>query len=78
MDQREQKIAEEKLQKQLQRDARRQSLAEEQDARKADWERRAIAKRKMQWQDYFGSDGVVMKASIHDAILGEPIPYMED
>jgi hypothetical protein len=50
----------------------------EQAARKADRETTIIAKRKKNWQNYFGGDGVVMDPNIHDAILGESLPYMED
>jgi hypothetical protein len=61
-------IAEETWQKQLQRYARRQTLVKEQAARKADRETSRITKRKKDWQQYFGGDGVVMNANIHDTI----------
>jgi hypothetical protein len=50
----------------------------EEAARKAGREMSAIEKRKKKWQYYFDGDGVVMKASIHDAILEESLPYTED
>jgi hypothetical protein len=50
----------------------------EQAARKAYRETTRIAKRKKNWQNYFGGNGVVMDANIHDAVLGESLPYMED
>jgi hypothetical protein len=50
----------------------------EQAAREADRETSRITKRKKDWQNYFGGDSVVMNSTIHDAILGESIPYMED
>jgi hypothetical protein len=78
MDRLEMQIAEETRQKQSQRDARRQNLVKEQAARKADRETTRIAKRKKNWQNYFGGYGVVMDANIHDAVLGESLPYMED
>jgi hypothetical protein len=78
MDRRKVQIAEETRQKQSQRDARRQTLVKEQAARKADRETTRITKRKKNWQNYFGGDGVVMGANIHDAVLGESLPYMED
>jgi hypothetical protein len=71
-------IAEETRQKKSQRDARRQTLVKEQAARKADRETTRITKRKKNWQNYFGGDDVVMDANVHDAILGESLPYMED
>jgi hypothetical protein len=71
-------IAQESRQKQSQRDAGRQNLVKEQAARKADRKTTRIAKRKKNWQNCFGGDGVVMDANIHDTILGESLPYMED
>jgi hypothetical protein len=71
-------IAEETRQKQSQRDARQQTLVKEQAKRKADWETTRIAKRKKNWQNYLGGDGVVMDNNIHDAVLEESLPYMED
>jgi hypothetical protein len=71
-------ISEENCQKQSQRDARRQTLVKEQAARKADPETTRIAKRNKNWQNYFGGDCVVMDANIHDAVLGDSLPYMED
>jgi hypothetical protein len=78
MDRRKVQIAEETRQKQSQRDARRQTLVKEQAARKSDRETTIIAKRKKNWQNYFDGDGVVIDANIHDAVLGESLPYMED
>jgi hypothetical protein len=78
MARREVQIAEETRQTQSQRDARRQTLVKEQAARKADRETSRIAIKKKNWQKYFGGTGVVMGAYIHDAVLGESLPYMED
>jgi hypothetical protein len=50
----------------------------EQAARKADRETSRIANRKKNWQNYLRGNGVVMDANIHDAVLGESLPYMED
>jgi hypothetical protein len=78
MARREVQITEETRQKQSQRDARRQTLVKKQAARNAERETTRIAKRKKNWQHYFGGDGVVMDANIQDAVLGESLPYMED
>jgi hypothetical protein len=71
-------IAEETRQKKSQRDARQQTLVKEQATRKADRQTTRISKRKKNCQNYFGGDGFVMDANIHDAFLGESLPYMED
>jgi hypothetical protein len=78
MARREVQIYEETRQQQSRRDARRQTLVKEQAARKAERETTRIAKRKKNWQNYFDGDGVVIDANIHDAVLGESLPYTED